>query len=153
MTDRRLLLDGETLSLEEIREVSRGDWHVALAPEALIAISTLRGGACMLAHSIPDGAGHNPFLAQYGYPGVPPNNYLVWSILVLILCCVPAGIVSLVYSTQVNSKWAQGDVVGAQNSSTRARQWAMWGAIATGVGALLYVVFVVILVAVVRIYV
>ena len=42
MTDRRLLLDGETLSLEEIREVSRGDWHVALAPEALARVERAR---------------------------------------------------------------------------------------------------------------
>ena len=42
MTDRRLLLDGETLSLEEIREVSRGDFHVALAPEALARVERAR---------------------------------------------------------------------------------------------------------------
>jgi histidine ammonia-lyase len=42
MTDRRLLLDGETLSLEEIRDVSRGDFHVALAPEALARVERAR---------------------------------------------------------------------------------------------------------------
>ena len=42
MTERRLLLDGETLSLEEIREVSRGDCHVALAPEALARVERAR---------------------------------------------------------------------------------------------------------------
>ncbi|MBG0829158.1 GMC family oxidoreductase [Planomonospora sp. ID67723] len=42
---------------------------MALAPEALVAVSTLRGGACMLAHSITDDNGRNPFWAQYGYPG------------------------------------------------------------------------------------
>jgi hypothetical protein len=42
---------------------------MALAPEALVAISTLRGGSCMLAHAIPDETGRNPFWAQYGYPG------------------------------------------------------------------------------------
>ncbi|GGS63422.1 GMC oxidoreductase [Planobispora rosea] len=49
----------------------------ALAPEALVAVSTLRGGACMLAHSIPDAEGRNPFWAQYGYPGpqiTPPAD-------------------------------------------------------------------------------
>ena len=50
---------------------------MALAPEALVAISTLRGGSCMLAHAIPDEAGRNPFWAQYGYPGPqiePPED-------------------------------------------------------------------------------
>ena len=42
---------------------------MALAPEALIAISTLRGASCLLAHSIPDENGQNPFWKQYGYPG------------------------------------------------------------------------------------
>ncbi len=42
MTDRRLLLDGETLSLEEIRDVSRGDCHVALAPAALARVERAR---------------------------------------------------------------------------------------------------------------
>ncbi len=42
MTDRRLLLDGETLSLEEIREVARGGIHVELAPEALARVERAR---------------------------------------------------------------------------------------------------------------
>ena len=50
---------------------------MALAPEAMIAISSLRGAACMLAHSLPDENGRNPFWAQYGYPGpqiAPPTD-------------------------------------------------------------------------------
>ncbi len=50
---------------------------MALAPEALIAISTLRGASCLLAHSIPDENGRNPFWPQYGYPGPqvqPPDE-------------------------------------------------------------------------------
>ena len=50
---------------------------MALAPEALIAISTLRGASCLLAHSIPDENGQNPFWKQYGYPGpqvAPPSD-------------------------------------------------------------------------------
>jgi len=42
MTDRRLLLDGETLSLEEIREVARGGVRVELAPEALARVERSR---------------------------------------------------------------------------------------------------------------
>lgn len=48
----------------------------ALAPEALVAIATLRGGSCMLAHSLVDETGKNPFWGEYGYPGpaVPPPD-------------------------------------------------------------------------------
>lgn len=42
---------------------------MALAPEATIAIQTLRGAACLLAHSLPDEQGRNPFWPAYGYPG------------------------------------------------------------------------------------
>lgn len=50
---------------------------MALAPEALVAISTLRGASCMLAHSLTDEQGQNPFWKQYGYPGpqvAPPDT-------------------------------------------------------------------------------
>ena len=90
--------------------------------------------------------GASPY--QPGYAaGPPPNNYLVWAILTTILCCLPLGIVSIVFSSQVNTKWAQGDFEGAQKSSIRARQFAMWSAIALGVGVVLYFILVAIIVA------
>jgi choline dehydrogenase-like flavoprotein len=49
----------------------------ALAPEALVAVQTLRGAACLFANAIPDAEGKNPFWAQYGYPGpqvAPPAD-------------------------------------------------------------------------------
>jgi Interferon-induced transmembrane protein len=58
----------------------------------------------------------------YGQPTTPPPpNNLVWAILTTIFCCLPAGVVSIVYAAQVNSKWAQGDVAGAQKASQNAR--------------------------------
>jgi histidine ammonia-lyase len=42
MTDRRLLLDGDTLSLEEIRDVARGDCRVEISPEALARVERAR---------------------------------------------------------------------------------------------------------------
>jgi hypothetical protein len=50
---------------------------MALAPEALIAVTTLRAGACMYAHSLVGEDGRNPFWPQYGYPGpqiAPPTD-------------------------------------------------------------------------------
>ena len=70
---------------------------------------------------------------SYGAPGpqgTPPPNYLVWAILTTLLCCLPLGIPSIVFSTQVNSKWALGDVAGAQAASAKAKKFAMWAAIA-----------------------
>ena len=81
---------------------------------------------------------------SYGAPivpgpqGAPPPNYLVWAILTTIFCCLPLGIPSIVFSTQVNSKWALGDVAGAQEASVKAKRFAIWAAIAWVIIAVLY---------------
>lgn len=69
-----------------------------------------------------------------GYPpqpptGTPPDNYLVWSILVTIVCCNLLGIVAIVKSSQVNSLWAQGRYADAQASADSAKKWAIGTAI------------------------
>ena len=57
-------------------------------------------------------------------PNVP--NYLVQAILVTVFCCVPLGIVSIVFSAQVNGKLAAGDYAGAVETSNKAKKWAWW---------------------------
>src|SRR5665648_1130400 len=89
-----------------------------------------------------------PPLAPYGAAGAmaaPPPNYLVWAILTTLFCCLPLGIPSIVFSTQVNSKWAMGDVQGAYDSSGKAKKFAIWSAIIGAIVITLYVVFVVVL--------
>lgn len=61
---------------------------------------------------------------------VQPKNYLVEAILVTIFCCQPFGIVSIVYASQVNSKYDSGDYDGAQRASSSAKQWMTWGLVA-----------------------
>lgn len=60
-------------------------------------------------------------------------NYLVQSILVTLCCCLPFGVVGIVYAAQVNSKLAAGDIAGAQLASKNAK---MWSAIGFGLGLL-----------------
>jgi hypothetical protein len=60
-------------------------------------------------------------------PGAAPAyvpNYLAQAILVTLFCCLPLGIVSIVFASQVNGKLAAGDVAGAQQASKNARTWA-----------------------------
>jgi hypothetical protein len=75
--------------------------------------------------------------------GTPPPNYLVWAILSTVLCCLPLGVVSIVFAAQVNSKWQAGDVAGAVDSSAKAKKFAIWSAIAGVAGAIVWLVFVV----------
>ena len=71
-------------------------------------------------------------------------NYLVQAILVTIFCCVPFGIVSIVFAAQVNGKMAGGDYAGAIATSNKAKTWA-W--VSFGVGLGISLIYVVILVA------
>lgn len=89
---------------------------------------------------------------SYGAPvaqpaGTPPPNYLVWSILTTLFCCLPFGIASIVFAAQVNGKWAAGDVNGALAASKNAKKFAIIAAIAGLVVILLYVIFFVFLAA------
>lgn len=82
---------------------------------------------------------------QYGQPaGSPPPNYLVWAIVSTVLCCLPLGIASIVFAAQVNGKYAAGDVAGAQQSSAKAKKFAIWSVVVgLLVGALYIILFVV----------
>ena len=81
----------------------------------------------------------------YGGPGYgagpAPSNHLVWAILTTLFCCLPAGIVSIVYAAQVNSKWTGGDYQGAVDSSRNARTWAIVSAV---VGLIVIVLIVIV---------
>ncbi len=54
-------------------------------------------------------------------------NYLVQAILVTICCCLPFGIVGIVFAAQVNGKLSAGDTAGAIESSQKAKFWTMLG--------------------------
>lgn len=78
---------------------------------------------------------------QPEYSQSPPPNYLIWGILTTIFCCLPFGVVSIVYAAQVNSRWSSGDREGAINASKNAKIWA-WVAIGFGtVGYILGIIF------------
>jgi predicted secreted protein len=76
--------------------------------------------------------------------GSPPPNNLVWAILSTLFCCLPLGVVSIIFAAQVNGKWQAGDVAGAQEASRKARQFAMWSTIAGLVVAFLYIILIVV---------
>lgn len=71
-------------------------------------------------------------------PPAPIQNYLVPAILVTLCCCLPFGIVAIVFAAQVNSKLAGGDVAGAQASAKNAKMWT-W--ISFGCGIVLGIIW------------
>ena len=68
-----------------------------------------------------------PFGAPAAIAPATISNYLVQSILVTLCCCMPAGIVAIIYAAQVNSKLAAGDIAGAQASAHLAKVWSWVG--------------------------
>ena len=95
------------------------------------------GGA--MAEPTPDASRFDPGTsAGHGVPGPPQHvpNYLAQAILVTIFCCLPFGIVSIVYATKVNEKVAAGDFAGARQASANAKTWA-WVSFGVGLGFVL----------------
>jgi hypothetical protein len=58
-----------------------------------------------------------------------------------LLCCLPCGIVSLVYADKVNSRFLMGDHAGALQASENAKTWA-WAGIIIGL-VIMFIGFVV----------
>ena len=78
-----------------------------------------------------------------GAPASVPN-YLVPAIISLF-CCLPLGIVGVIFAAQVNGKVAAGDTAGAMESAKKAKLFSF---LAIGLGLLGivgYVLFVVIM--------
>ncbi|MEO8433342.1 MAG: CD225/dispanin family protein [Pyrinomonadaceae bacterium] len=91
-------------------------------------------------------------MSQNWTPPPPPNsapanipNYLVFAILTTVFCCLPAGVVSIVYAAQVNGKIQAGDIAGAMAASKNAKLWAMISAGVGIAGIAIYIIFMVIL--------
>ena len=53
---------------------------------------------------------------------VQVDNYLVWAILATICCCMPTGVVAIVYSAMANAK---GNTSEAQRTADTARTWVI----------------------------
>lgn len=54
-----------------------------------------------------------------------PDNLLVWSILSTVLCCLPLGIVAIIYSTKVDSLWSEGRYEEAEKAASNAKMYCL----------------------------
>ena len=67
-----------------------------------------------------------------------PDNYMTWSILLLVCCSPIFGIIALVKANKVNKLYDQGDYDGAVAASEDTKKWLIIGVV---VGLILNVIF------------
>ncbi len=58
-----------------------------------------------------------------------PDNYLVWSILTTLFCCMPVGIYAIIKSSSVTNLWNLGKYEEAQRAAAAAKSACIWSAI------------------------
>ena len=58
-------------------------------------------------------------MAPPGPKGPFSENWLVEAILVTLLCCLPFGVVGIIFAAQVNTKQQAGDMEGAENQEKK----------------------------------
>ncbi|MCH5224911.1 MAG: CD225/dispanin family protein [Muribaculaceae bacterium] len=73
-----------------------------------------------------------------------PSTWLIWSILVTVFCCFIPGIIAIIFSSQVSSRYYAGDVEGARRSSRNAEIWIIVSFVLGVISATLYLPFMLI---------
>lgn len=68
-----------------------------------------------------------------------PDTYMVWAILTTLFCCLPLGVVSIVYASKVDTLYFAGRYDEAEDASRNAANWALWSAIVGVIVILIYV--------------
>ena len=90
------------------------------------ALHCIQCGHALRGAVVPDATGATP-------RSVP--SYLAQAIIVTLLCCLPFGIVAIVYAAQVSGKLAAGDYAGAVEASNKAKTWC-WVSFGVGLAAI-----------------
>ena len=92
-------------------------------------------------------AGYNANNGTYGQPQKPINGttYLIFAIISTLLCCLPLGIVAIVYASKINSLQRNGDYAGAQNAAKKAKMFTIIGTVAALVVSIFYIIFAVVI--------
>lgn len=86
----------------------------------------------------PSFRGPGPMFQQQPLSEPMPDTYLLWSVIITILCCLIPGVVAIIYSASVSSRYYAGDIEGAKRASRNAQIWCIVSVIAGIIWATLY---------------
>ena len=81
----------------------------------------------------------NKPMHMQGPPRDVPNNMLL-ALICTLLCCMPFGLVGVVYASQVSGKVLAGQYEEAENSARQAKVWSILGIVIGGLVTVGYVV-------------
>lgn len=81
------------------------------------------------------------YQGQQGPQGPLPSNSMVWAILTTIFCCLPFGIVAIVYASKVDSLWYSGNHMAAYDAANKAKNWSIAAGVSGLVCGIAYIIF------------
>lgn len=84
--------------------------------------------------------GQQAYAGQQGGMMPPcPSSHLVMAILVTLFCCLPFGIVSIVYASKVEGCYNSGNFILAQQNSDKAKKWSIIGIVSSVIFYVIYI--------------
>lgn len=86
----------------------------------------------------------NPNQGQYQNSGGAPNSgtpYMILAIFTVLMCCMPLGIVSIIYASRINGLLRTGDYAGARDAAGKVKLFSIIGIIGGLVSMLLFFAF------------
>ncbi|MEA2601356.1 MAG: hypothetical protein QOF89_2348 [Acidobacteriota bacterium] len=91
----------------------------------------------------PPPAPYSPYSPYSPSPELAPGaaaipDYLPWSIAATILCCLPLGIVAIVFSAKANNAKAAGDLRTAAEAANQAKIWLY---VSAGIGLVVGLIY------------
>src|SRR5580658_5298987 len=62
-----------------------------------------------------------------------PPSLVGWSIAVLLCCCLPGGIIGLIYGTKAKTEYAKGNYAEARSAYETGKRWLIGSVIASAI--------------------
>lgn len=84
----------------------------------------------------------NSTFDEYIRTHAKPDSYLVWGILATIFCCLPLGIISIVYASKVEGAYFSQQYDTSLKYSSLARRWSIVAFILGLVIIILYIILI-----------